>query len=229
MFKTINNAYDILKDKSLRTQYDELRNYELSGKKPDSFNDKYRDFRYADHKRSSARDYQSRSYYSGFKSEQDFYDFYTKNFYQKTTEGKSYEKAKAEWEQTRKKHEEYQRSTYESFNSKSKEDQRWESNDSHQSNKSQDSGPHQSYKSQESQRPNEQEFYYKSYYRNKDPSAGSDRYEKHSESNYGKYYESFKDKFYKSSRYTEAKKNTKNLYEEWKSGRFKWKDEKKYK
>lgn len=38
----------------------------------------------------------------GFKSEQEFYDFYTKNFYQKATSGRSYESAKADWEKTRK-------------------------------------------------------------------------------------------------------------------------------
>lgn len=32
VFKEINNAYDILKDKSLRAKYDELRDYELTGK-----------------------------------------------------------------------------------------------------------------------------------------------------------------------------------------------------
>ena len=229
MFKTINNAYDILKDKSLRAQYDELRNLEMSGKSSNPFQQTQgdRDFSQADHKASSRKNYQSRSYYSGFKSEQDFYDFYTKNFYQKASHGRSYEKAKEEWEQTRRKHEEYQRTASSSYQEdpKAKEqERRWRTTQSNESHES-----HQSTNSQESQRAQEQEFHYKEYYRDKNPHHGSDRYEKQEEKKYGEYYEKFKQSFYKNSRYSETKKNYKNLYEEWKKTRKDKKEEKKYK
>lgn len=227
MFKTINNAYDILKDKSLRAQYDELRNLEMSGKSSNPFQQTQgdRDFSQADHKASSRKNYQSRSYYSGFKSEQDFYDFYTKNFYQKASHGRSYEKAKEEWEQTRRKHEEYQRTASSSYQEDPKaKERRWRTTQSNESHES-----HQSANSQESQRAQEQEFHYKEYYRDKNPHHGSDKYEKQEEKKYGEYYEKFKQSFYKNSRYSETKKNYKNLYEEWKKTRKDKKEEKKYK
>ena len=115
VFKNINNAYDVLKDKKLRARYDQVRNEVLNPKKHTYASPKtQRDYRHADYSKSRGY-YGQNDYRNGFKNDQEFYDFYSKNFYQKAKSGASFKDAKSQWERAKKERQEYYKNYQQSY------------------------------------------------------------------------------------------------------------------
>jgi curved DNA-binding protein CbpA len=111
LFKKINNAYDILKDKDLRAKYDKMREEAVSGKYQSASNT--RDYSSTTGQKKYSGPFTGGNAYGGFNSQQDFN--------KRATSGKFYEQAKAEWEQTHQRSQSYYQQQQNSYNQSSQQ------------------------------------------------------------------------------------------------------------
>lgn len=202
-----------------------MRDYELNpssafGSAKSSQNK--RDYRYADSKYSQHK----WTNYSGFKNEQDFYDFYTKNFYKKATPGGNSQSnestnnqsgAKETWEKAKSARDKWYE-TYAKYQSENKEKSTGYNEESKSSYRKADDYSSQSSSQEHAKKDNEYQKHtnYKEYYR--------DTRNNYEYTNEGQQY--YTDQSYED--YVKQNKK-KSLFDKWKLHRKTEKDRKVYK